>query len=97
MQPGSVGLAVCAALTAAGDGQHVTAHQLRHYFGTEASKWSNGNLVLVGGLMGHGSPATTAGYVAWNPTDGADVVSRIGGAGRLTVPDELAHRRRAAS
>lgn len=93
----TVGLRVSNALTAAGDGQHITAHQLRHYFGTEAARWAKGNLVLVGGLMGHASTDTTMGYVGWTPTDGAEVVARIGSGARADLPDELARARRAAA
>jgi integrase len=91
-----VGRVVCEALTAASDGQHVTAHQLRHFFGSEAAKWARGNVILVGGLMGHASPQTTMGYIGWTPTDGAEVVARIGAGQRVDVPDELARMRRPA-
>ncbi len=88
-----VGVTVSKALSAASStGQHTTAHQLRHYFGSEAAKWSGGNVVLVGGMMGHSDPKTTMGYIGWTPEDGADVVARLGG-GRA---DELAAKRRAA-
>lgn len=82
-----LGKRVAAALSI--DGTHVTAHQLRHFFGTEAARQSNGNLLLVGRLMGHANPQTTAGYVAWAPSEGAEVVARI------AVEDELTRRRRA--
>lgn len=72
------------------NGVRVTAHQLRHAFGSEAARWSNGNLVLVGKLMGHESPTTTMGYVGWNPEEGAEVVAKITTAG---FDDELAKRR----
>ncbi len=93
----SVGIRVSRALTVAAEGQRITAHQLRHYFGTEAARWSNGNVVLVGGLMGHGSTQTTMGYISWTPTDGAEVVSQIAGGGRPGVTDELAARRSASA
>lgn len=88
-----VGELVGRALTAASEGQHVTCHQLRHYFGTEAAKWSRGNVILVAGLMGHEDPKTTFGYIEWDQATGAEVVSRIGSGGRVDVPDELAQRR----
>ena len=81
-----IGQRVCKALSAASDGQHVAAHQLRHYFGSEAAKWARGNVILVGGLMGHASPQTTMGYIEWSPTDGAEVVARIGTGQRTDVP-----------
>lgn len=92
-----VGQVVCKALSAASDGQHVVAHSLRHYFGSEAAKWAKGNVILVGGLMGHASTNTTMGYIAWTPTDGAEVVAKIGSGQRQNVPDELARARKAAS
>jgi integrase len=93
----TVGLRISEALSIASDGQHVTAHQLRHYFGSEAAKWAKGNVILVGGLMGHASTDTTMGYIGWTPTDGAEVVARIGTIARADVPDELAIARRAAA
>lgn len=96
VRPQSVGTLIGNALTAVGEeGKRITAHSLRHYFGTEAAKWARGNVILVGGLMGHADPKTTMGYVAWQPTDGAEVVARIGTGGRTDVPDELAAARRA--
>ncbi|MTA13924.1 MAG: tyrosine-type recombinase/integrase [Actinobacteria bacterium] len=73
------------------DGQRITGHQLRHYFGTEAARWSAGNVVLVGQLMGHADPNTTIGYIRWSPAQGAEVVGKIVTAG---VDDELSARRR---
>jgi site-specific recombinase XerD len=85
------------ALSAASEGnQRVTSHSLRHYFASEAMKWSKGNIILVGGLLGHGDPSTTMGYSAWLPTDGMEVVARIGTGQRVDVPDELARVRRPA-
>jgi integrase len=75
-----------------GTDRRYTSHQLRHYFGTEAARTSNGNMVLVGKLMGHESAKTTQGYVGWDPTEGAQVVSAIGRGER--PGDELAERRR---
>lgn len=68
-----------------------TMHQLRHYFGTEAARWSSGNIVLVASLMGHEDTNTTMGYVGWSPTEGAEVVAKITGGGE----DELTRRRQA--
>ena len=72
------------------DGRRVTAHQLRHYFGTEAARWSRGNVVLVGQLMGHEHTQTTMGYIGWSPTEGYEVVSKIVTSG---VDDEFTQRR----
>ena len=91
LSPVSVGVRLSKALSN-GD-QHVTAHQLRHYFGTEAARWADGNVLLVAQLMGHSSPSTTMGYIGWSPTEGAEVVSKIAGAEQTA--DELAERRRA--
>lgn len=53
-----------------------TAHQLRHYCGTEALR-NSGNLRKVQKLLGHASPATTAIYTALDIDDLIDVVGRI--------------------
>lgn len=71
-------------------GVTVTTHQLRHHFGTEAARWSGGNVVLVASLMGHSSTDTTMGYIGWAPTEAAEVVSKIVASGD---DDELARRR----
>jgi len=68
-----------------------TMHSLRHYFGSEAAKWSGGNLILVASLMGHENTNTTMGYIGWSPNDGAEVVAKITGG---AAADELAARRR---
>lgn len=72
------------------DGVKVTGHQLRHYFGTEAARWSGGNVVLVGQLMGHASTNTTMGYIGWSPAEGAEVVAKIVTGG---MDDEFTQRR----
>jgi integrase len=72
------------------DGVRITAHQLRHYFGTEAARWSGGNVVLVSQLMGHTNTDTTMGYIKWTPAEGAEVVAKIVTAG---VDDVLTERR----
>lgn len=43
-------------------GIHVPRHKLRHTFGTEAARASNGNLLVVADMMGHESLTTTSGY-----------------------------------
>jgi integrase/recombinase XerC len=72
-------------------GVDATAHQLRHHFGTEAARWARGDLMVVRGLMGHSSTDTTMGYIAFTPSEGADVVAKITAPG---VEDELTRRRR---
>jgi len=71
-----------------------TPHQLRHFFGTEAARWSGGNVVLVSQLMGHENTNTTMRYIGWTPTEGAEVVAKITSS---RVDDELAARRHRAS
>ena len=55
-------------------------HDLRHLFGTEAARQSNGNLVVVAQLMGHESVTTTQRYVGWTP-DAAAVIDGMYGTG----------------
>lgn len=52
-----------------------TCHQLRHWFGTHLYA-SSLDLRMTQEMMGHQSPTTTAGYVAWSP---ADAVSAVNG------------------
>jgi integrase/recombinase XerC len=92
LSPDAVGARLSAALST--PDQRVVGHQLRHFFGTEAARWSGGDVVLVGKLMGHSAPGTTMGYIAWNPTAGYDVVAKIPTAG---VDDEVTTRRRLRS
>ncbi len=51
-------------------------HDLRHTFGTEAARVSNGNVVLVAQLMGHESIQTTQRYIGWTPA-GAEIVQQL--------------------
>lgn len=43
-------------------GYDYTAHQLRHWYGTEVHRAGGGNLLVTQQLMRHASPGTTAGY-----------------------------------
>jgi len=52
-------------------------HSLRHWFGTKVYAASR-DLRLTQALMGHASPNTTVGYVAWSAEDGRAAVSKIG-------------------
>jgi len=54
-----------------------SAHQLRHSFGTEAARVSNGNVVAVAHLMGHSDPETTMGYVALGANEGQSIVTSM--------------------
>lgn len=53
-----------------------TLHQLRHWFGTRTYRVTK-DLRLVQELMGHLSPATTAGYAAYDRTEAAAAVNRL--------------------
>jgi integrase/recombinase XerD len=48
-------------------GVDATAHQLRHYFGTEAHRAAGGDLRVAQELLRHSSPATTALYTQVDP------------------------------
>lgn len=43
-----------------------TAHNLRHWFGTEVYRGCR-DLRVTQEMMGHANPTTTAGYTAWSP------------------------------
>lgn len=76
MQGGSVGDRIRTMMRALGiDGR---PHDLRHSFGTQAARKTNGNLVLVAKLMRHKRISTTTRYVAWHTT-GHEVVSGLYG------------------
>lgn len=62
-------------------GVDAKAHQLRHTFGTEAARVTNGNVVLLAALMGHASTNTTMGYIGWTG-QGADAVKAMFQPGR---------------
>lgn len=57
-------------------GVTASAHQLRHAYGTEVYRKSH-DLRLTQELMGHSSPATTAGYTAWAQDRAAAVVDTL--------------------
>ncbi len=66
----------------AAQGIEATAHQLRHFFGTELYR-STRDLRLVGDLMGHADISTTAGYVALVPDEAA--VAAVRALGRVNT------------
>lgn len=76
-------------------GVDATAHQLRHWFGTETLRASGGNLRTAQEALRHSSPATTAIYTL---VEDDEVRAAITG---LPVPIHavhgLAHRRRSAA
>lgn len=53
-----------------------SAHQLRHAYGTEVYRRSQ-DLRLTQEMMGHSSPATTAGYTAWSQDKAAGVIDTL--------------------
>lgn len=54
-----------------------TAHQLRHWFGTELYR-STRDLRLVQEMLGHQSPSATAGYTAFAHRDATEAVQKLG-------------------
>lgn len=53
-----------------------TAHQLRHWFGTNVYRQSK-DLRVTQELMGHASPTTTAGYADWSRTEARRAVEAL--------------------
>jgi integrase/recombinase XerD len=66
----------------------VTAHQLRHWFGTELYRGSGGDLRLTQECLGHQSIATTALYTAWDSGKAAAAVDTLN-MGELSGPSSL--------
>lgn len=58
-------------------GVAATGHQLRHSFGSEVYRQSNNDLRMTQEMLGHASPGTTAGYVAWAQDKAAAVVDTL--------------------
>lgn len=59
-------------------GVDATAHQLRHWFGTNVYRQSR-DLRVTQELLGHSSPNTTTIYVAWSAADAARAVDGLPG------------------
>jgi integrase len=57
-------------------GVAATLHQLRHRFATQVYRAGH-DLRTVQELLGHASPATSAGYAAWDPGGGAAAVESL--------------------
>jgi integrase len=74
-QPNSLGRKVAKHLRL--QGIDATLHQLRHTFGTEAARASNGNLVVIGELMGHENLNTTRQYTRLAATATAETVAAM--------------------
>lgn len=66
---------ISAAFTAIG--VTMTAHQLRHSFGTELARVTNGNLLLVAHVLGHDSVVTTQGYTAFAAGPEAAAIGKL--------------------
>lgn len=62
-----------------GIGVAATAHQGRHWFGTNIYKLTK-DLRVTQELMGHASPRTTSQYVAFSDRGAANAVQQLGGA-----------------
>jgi site-specific recombinase XerD len=58
-------------------GIDATAHQLRHWFGTEVYGASR-DLRMTQQLLGHSSPTTTAIYADWSPGEAVGIVQGLG-------------------
>ena len=58
-------------------GIEATAHKLRHTFGTELARATEGNIILIATLMGHSDIATSMGYIGWAGGPGADAVAAM--------------------
>lgn len=56
-------------------GIDMTAHKLRHTFGTELARVTEGNVVLVASLLGHEDISTTMAYIGWSGGPGAAAVA----------------------
>jgi integrase len=57
-------------------GINATAHQLRHWFGSEVYANTH-DIRVTQELLGHSSPAVTAGHVAYSSVDGAAAVASL--------------------
>ena len=58
-------------------GIEATAHQLRHTFGTELARATDGNVILIATLMGHADISTSMGYIGWAGGESVDAVESM--------------------
>lgn len=56
---------------------HWTAHTIRHWFGTNMYKATDGDLLVVQELMGHADPATTAGYAQTDTSKAGPAMAKL--------------------
>lgn len=75
---GSVSQTIGRAFARAGH-PDVTAHQLRHWFGTNVLRSAGGNLRVAQELLRHASPATTAIYTLVEDRERREAVQRLPG------------------
>jgi integrase/recombinase XerC len=61
-----------------------TLHQLRHRFGTQAYRQKH-DVLMVGRLMGHKDPRSTAGYADHDKAEAVEVVESLPSPARLRV------------
>lgn len=85
LTPGYAGFLISQHLRACGI--DATAHQGRHWFGTEFYRRSL-DLRMTQDAMGHTSPATTAGYAAFSRDQASEVVNRLPARPRDDEPEE---------
>lgn len=58
-------------------GVEATAHKLRHSFGTELARSTEGNVILIASLMGHEDVSTSMRYIGWSGGPGAAAVAAM--------------------
>ena len=69
-------MSVCVSKYLAEINVNATAHQLRHWFGTEIYA-STHDIRVTQELLGHSDPVTTAGYIAYSHVDAAAAVASL--------------------
>lgn len=58
-------------------GIDATAHKLRHTFGTELARSTEGNVILIAKMMGHEDISTSMRYVGWSGGPDAEAVAAM--------------------
>lgn len=72
---GTVGQKIAAHLRSLGI--EATAHKLRHTFGTELARATEGNVILIAKMMGHEDISTSMGYIGWSGGPGAAAIGAM--------------------